>query len=281
MMRIPTLITATATVLLTAVDSPAQAPLAAENFSYADLADRALAAPVAVIVTVTEAIRLKSEQAPGVAPGHARLVVEAAANSLIRGAGGVSPSVTYLADVPLDAKGKVPKLKGRQMLLLARPVASKPGMLQLVAPDAQMPLTADNEQRVRAILTEALRPDAPPPITGVTSAFHVAGTILGEGETQIFLSTRERRPISLNILSRPGQDKQWAVALGEVVDEAAKAPAKDTLLWYRLACGLPRNLPAEATADVDAEAAQAAQEDYRFVLEQLGPCTRNRPLRTS
>jgi hypothetical protein len=281
MKRIPSLIAVTATVLLTAVDSQAQTAPAPEIFSYADLADRTLAAPVAVIATITDAIRLEPEQSPGLAPGHARLFVQATAGTLIRGAGGVPPSLSYLADVPLDAKGKVPKLKGKQMLLLARPVAGKPGVLQLVAPDAQMPLSGDVEQRVRAILTEALRPDAPPPITGVTSAFHVAGTIPGEGETQIFLSTRDRRPISLSVLSRPGQDKQWSVALGEVVDEAAKAPPKDTLLWYRLACGLPRSLPAEATADLDAESAQAAQEDYRFVLEQLGPCTRNRPISKS
>ena len=281
MIRIPSLIAATATVLLTAVDSPAQAIPASENFSYADLADRALSAPIVVIATITEVIRLEPEQSPGLAPGHARLFIEATAGTLIRGAGGVPPSLSYLADVPLNAKGKVPKLKGQQVLLLARPVAGKPGVLQLVAPDAQMPLTADVEQRVRAILTEALRPDAPPPITGVTSAFNVAGTIPGEGETQIFLSTRERRPISLSVLSRPGQDKQWSVALGEIVDQAATAPAKDTLLWYRLACGLPRSLPVEATADLDAEAAQAAQEDYRFVLDQLGPCTRDRPIRKS
>lgn len=281
MIRIPTLIAVTATVLLTAVDSQAQTIPAPENFSYADLADRTLSAPVVVVATITEAIRLEPEQSPGLAPGHVRLFIEATAGTLIRGAGGVPPSLSYLADVPLDAKGKVPKLKGKQVLLLARPVTGKPGVLQLVAPDAQIPLTADVEQRVRAILTEALRPDAPPPITGVTGAFYVAGTIPGEGETQIFLSTRERRPISLSVLSRPGQDKQWSVALGEIVDQAATAPAKDTLLWYRLACGLPRSLPAEATADLDAEAAQAAQEDYRFVLDQLGPCTRNRPIRKS
>lgn len=281
MNRIPILIAATASVLLTAVDSHAQSAAPAPGFSYADLADRALAAPVAVIATITGAIRLKPEQAPGLAAGHARLFVEASADTLIRGAGGVPPGIRYLADVPLDAKGKAPKLKGTQVLLLARPVAGKPGELQLVSPDAQMPLTPELEQRVRAILTEAVRPDAPPPVTGITSAFHVDGTIPGEGETQIFLSTREHRPISLNVLSRPGQERQWSVALGEIVDQAATAPAKDSLLWYRLACGLPATLPADATGDLGAEAAQAAAEDYRFVLNQLGPCTRNRPLRTS
>jgi hypothetical protein len=279
MKRIPLLIAVTASVLLTAVDSPAQTPAPPLDYSYADLADRVLIAPVAVIATISDTIRLKPERAPGVAPGHARLYVEATADTLIRGAGGISPNLSYLVDVPLDAKGKAPKLKDSQVLLLARPVAGKPGELQLVAPDAQLPLTPEVEHQVRAILTEALRPDAPPPITGITGAFHVDGTIPGEGETQIFLSTREHRPISLSVLSRPGQQRQWSVALGEIVDQAAKAPPKDSLLWYRLACGLPRELPAEATADLGEAPAQDARSDYGFVLEQLGPCTRNRPLR--
>ncbi|HYZ48303.1 MAG TPA: hypothetical protein VE567_05345, partial [Sphingomonas sp.] len=66
-----------------------------------------------------------------------------------------------------------------------------------------------------------------------------------------------------------------------IVDEAAKPPARDTLLWYRLACGLPRALPDEAVADLDGAAAEAARADYGYVLEQLGPCTRNRAIRTS
>jgi hypothetical protein len=137
-----------------------------------------------------------------------------------------------------------------------------------------MPLTPELEQRVRAILTEVVRRDAPPPVTGIASAFHVPGAIPGEGETQIFLSTRDNRPISLNVLRRPGQDRQWSIALTEIVDEAARPPERDTLLWYRLACGLPRTLPDTVTAELEAAAAQAAREDYRFVLQQLGPCGR-------
>ncbi|MGJ3629468.1 hypothetical protein AB5I41_26240 [Sphingomonas sp. MMS24-JH45] len=46
----------------------------------------------------------------------------------------------------------------------------------------------------RRIATEATAADAPPVVTGVRSAFHVPGSLPGEGETQIFLSTREGRP---------------------------------------------------------------------------------------
>jgi hypothetical protein len=281
MMRIPCLIAATAAMFLTAVDSSAQSSAAKPEFSYADLADRALAAPVAVVVTVTRAIRLEPEQAPRLAPGHARLFVEATATRLIRGAGEVPPQLRYLVDVPLDGKGKVPKLKKATMLVLARPVAGRPGELQLVARDAQIALTPAIEQRVRAILTEAVRSDAPPPVTGIVSAFHVPGAIPGEGETQIFLSTRDNRPISLSVLRRPGAGRSWSVALSEVVDEAAQTPTRDTLLWYRLACGLPRTLPDTATAELEASAAEAAREDYAFVLEGLGACTRSAAVKRS
>lgn len=276
------LVAATACVFLTAVDSQAQTPDAAANYTYADLADRTLPAPIALTATVTDAIRLDPAQAQGVAPGHVRLFVEAAANSLIRGpASGVPPVIRYLADVPLDGRGKVPKLKKTQVLLLARLVPGRPGELQLIAPDAQFPLTPDIEQRVRAVVTEAVRRDAPPEITGISSAFHVPGTIPGEGETQIFLTTRDKRPISLNVLRRPGQTPEWSVALTEVVDEAAKPPARDTLLWYRLACGLPRTLPAAALRDLGAGDADAARADYRLVLDGLGPCTRAHPFKTN
>lgn len=281
MLRIPHLLAATATLFLTTVDSSAQPAPAGAQFSYADLADRALPAPVALVVTVSEAIRLPTEQAPRLAPGFARLYVEATATRLIRGPADIPPQVRYLADVPLDAKGKVPKLKKTQMLILARPVSGRSGELQLVSSDAQIPLTPEVERRVRAILTEAVRPDAPPVITGVASAFHVAGTIPGEGETQVFLTTVGNRPISLNILRRPGQQPVWSVALTEVVDEAAQPPERETLLWYRLACGLPAVLPGAALADLDSDAAAAARADYRYVREQLGACTRSRPIRRS
>lgn len=282
MIRALQLVAVTASVVLATADSPAQTTAPAVDYTYVDLADRALQAPIALVATISRVIRLKPERSPGVAPGHARLYVEAQSNSLIRGpAGGISPQVTYLADVPLDARGKAPKLKDAQVLVLARPVQGRPGELQLVAPDAQFLLTPDIDHQIRAIVTEAVRRDAPPAITGITSAFHVPGTIQGEGETQIFLSTSSNRPISLNLLRRPGQEPQWSVALTEIVDQAAKPPAPKTLLWYRLACGLPQSLPDAAVADLEPADAEAARMDYRYILEQLGACTRNQPIRKS
>ena len=252
-------------------------PAPAPEIDYADLADLAFAGQVAVIVTVRDAVHLKDADAAGVAPGFARFYIEGDVNALIAGPGGIPASVSWVADVPMTSANRLPKLRKAKLILLARPVPQKPGMLQLVSSAAQLTWTPDIEQRLRAILTQANGPSAPPVVTGVGHAFHVAGSIPGEGETQIFLKTADNRPVSLNIQRHPGEDPRWTVALGEIVDDAAAAPQKDTLLWYRLACALPAQLPADSVADQAPDDAQAAQADYKLVLDGLGACGRAAP----
>lgn len=248
---------------------------------YADIADLVLASPVIVDATIRSTARIKPEEAVGLAPGAARFYVEVDAAALIRGPGGLPPRVGYLLDVPVDASGRAPKLKRRRVLVLARPVPGSPTQLQLAAPDAQLPWTPATDARVRGIAREVVAADAPPAIAGVGGAFHVPGALPGEGETQIFLRTDDAEPVSLSVLRRPGEAPRFAVALSEIVDDAAGPPARDTLLWYRLACGLPRALPDAATAQLDEADAAKAREDYLFVLERLGPCVRRRAATSS
>lgn len=276
-MRIHALPLAVTSALLLAAAQPSSPPnSASSSYTYADVADLALAAPVVMVATVARTTVLTPDLAPGLRPGHARLLVLADAVRLIRGPQGLLPRITYLADVPLDARGKAPKLRKAQVLLFARAVPDKPGNLQLIGPDAQILLTPALEERTRAILTEAIGTAPPPRITGIGGAFHVPGALPGESETQIFLTTAQRQPISISILRRPGEEPRWAVALGEIVDEAATPPAKDTLLWYRLACGLPRELPDRVLSDMGASEAEATRADYRLVLDGLGACDRTR-----
>jgi hypothetical protein len=245
--------------------------------TYADLADLALAAPVAAQVKVAEAAAVKPERAPGLRPGLARFYVEAELVSLIRAPQSLPARLSYLVDLPRDARGKAPKLrKGSEFLVLAAPVGGRPGELRLIAPDAQLPFTAERAATLRAIVREASSASPPPRIAGIGRAFHVPGAIRGESETQIFLQTAGGTPVSLTVLRRPGQTPLWAVALSEIVDEAAEPPAPGTLLWYRLACGLPRALPRQSLAEADAEGAAAIEADYGLVLERLGPCLRTR-----
>lgn len=275
-MRIPSFVAAAiaAAVPAAAAAPPPEIPLPRPP-TYADLADVALAAPVVAGVEIREATPLRKDAAAGAPAGTARFYIEADVAALIRGAEGLPGAVRYLVDVPLDAKGRPAKLRKARALLLAAPVPDRPGELRLAAPYAQLPWNGTIEARLRAILTEAGGAAAPPVVTGVGNAFHVPGSLPGESETQIFLTTADARPVSLTVLRRPGETPRWAVALGEMVDEAAAPPAPETLLWYRLACFLPPALPPRSTADLAAEERGAAAADYRVVIAGLGPCERN------
>jgi len=229
-------------------------------------------APLIIDARIRKADRLKVEESPGLAPGMVRFLVEADVSALIRGTQAMASRITYTADVPLNAKGKPPKLAKQRVLLFARPVPGRPGMVQLTGLQSQMNWLPELDAQVRAITRDALAADAAPAITGVGNAFHVPGSLPGEGETQVFLQTASGAPVSLQILRRPGEQARWSVSLGDIVDESAGAPQPNTFLWYRLACGLPRTLPAEAVESDDAQNAAKAREDYQFVLRSLGRC---------
>ena len=271
---------ATAAALAAAVapaESQSPAPLPDAALTYADLADLSVTAPIAAHVRVVRAIALKEKQAPGVGPGQSRLFVEADVVSLIRSTEGLPSRLRYVVDLPHSAKGKAPKIaKGSQFILLAAPVPGRPGEIRLIAPDAQIAWTPQRGEQLRSLLREVTGPRPAPRITGIGRAFHVPGAIPGESETQIFLQTAAGDPVSLSILRRPGETPYWSVALSEIVDDAAQPPKRDTLLWYRLACALPRALPRHSLADADSAAARAIRGDYALVLERLGPCVRSR-----
>jgi hypothetical protein len=248
----------------------------ADNAAYSDIADLVVISPLIVDATIRSARKIAPEQAVGVPANFQRMLVEADVTALIRGQGGVTPRVRFLLDVPMDAKGKTPKLKKQRLFLLGSVVTGRPGEIRLSRPNALIQWSAANEALLRAITQEAVQIDAPSAITGIASGFYNPGTVIGEGETQIFLKTAKGQPMSLSVLSRPGQEKRWAVSTAEVIDESATAPAKFTLLWYRLACGLPRALPSELVEGSESDNAARAQADYKFVLDALGPCGRKR-----
>lgn len=260
----------------TATLLPPSLAVQADGAAYADIADLVVASPLIVDATVRNLQKLAPEQAVGLPANLQRMLVEADVTALIRGQGGITPRIRFLLDVPKDAKGKLPKLKKQRIFLLGSTVSGRPGEIRLSRPNALVQWSAANDALIRTITQEAVQIDAPQRITGITSAFYSPGTVLGEGETQIFLKTEKEQPLSLSILSRPGQEKRWAVSTAEVIDESAAAPAKFTLLWYRLACGLPRTLSSGLVEAAESESAARAQADYKFVLDSLGPCGRKR-----
>jgi hypothetical protein len=258
------------------VDLPPSFVIEADKASYADIADLVVMAPLIVDVTVRNVQKLSAEQSVGIPTSLERVLVEADVMALIRGEGGITPRIRFLLDVPKNAKGKIPKLQKQRMYLFGRQVTGRPGEVQLARPNALALYSTTNDALVRAITKEAVQANAPRRITSVSGAFHSAGTVLGEGETQIFLKTDNDQPLSLTILSRPGQQKQWAVSTAEIIDASATAPQRFTLLWYRLACDLPRSLLSDRVEGASNADITRAQADYKFVIESLGPCGRKR-----
>lgn len=251
---------------------------AIDSLQYADIADLSVDAPVIVHATVKRTVRIKDERALSAPPGTQRYYVEAETNALIRGDQGITGTIRYVIDLPLDGRGRAPKIKKQPFIIFARTNGGSNGQLQLVAKDAQIAWTPARDSLVRSIVREIVGRNAAPGIERIGSAFHVPGTIIGEGETQIFMETNSNVPISISVLSREGQQKYWAVSLGEIVDEAAKAPVRNSLLWYRLACFLPDDLPYSSLDGQSPRNAEQARRDYKLVLRDLGSCPRSRIL---
>lgn len=277
--RSSTLALLTGLALLSAASASAQnqdSGAAATQPSWADLADLADASKLVVRVRIKKQAELEPERATGVAPGKTRLYLEAETVALIAGTVPVGESLRYLVDVPLDARGRAPKLKKTEQIIFARPVPGRVGEVQLVARDAQLAWQPDLELRLRPILTALVAPDSAPRITGIRDALSVRGNLTGESETQVFLETASGAPLAMSVIRRPGMAPVWGVSYSEIVDQAVRAPRYETLPWYRLACFLPDALPGAANLSRDpADRAQVA-EDYRFVKGQLGPCPRTR-----
>lgn len=259
-----------------AADSRKTVIPAAPEPTYADLADLADAAPLVIQVQPRKVLKVAPERARGVPPGWGRLYVEAKTTALVSGRTGVGAKLRYLVDVPLDAKGKPPRLLKQQHVIFARDVPGRPDELQLVAPDGQLPWDARLDSRLRGVIGELAAPGAPQRVTALREAIHVPGTLANEGETQLFLETAGQEPAAITVTRVPGQPARWTASFSELVSSSAGPPRRDTLAWYRLACFLPRQLPGGVNNSGTVEDRQAAARDYRYVIEQLGACPRNR-----
>lgn len=253
---------------------PPPAPLGPVS-TYADLVDLSDSAPLVLHAQIRRQTVVEPERARGVRPGWVRLYIQAQVDALLFGKTAVGQDQAYLVDVPLDARGKPPKLTKTAVLLFARPVSGRPGELQLVTPDAQIPSTPARDAQVRAIIGELLAADAPSRIGTLREAINVAGDLAGESETQFFLTTAKGTPVAINVGRRAGEAPRWNVSFSEVVENGAK-PAVDTLAWYRLACFLPRRLPQGANLSESPTERTQAEADYAYLLEQLGQCRRTR-----
>lgn len=257
-------------------DSPALAPTAASFLSYADIADLTDSTPLVIRAQPRKVIQVEPERARGLRLGWGRFYVEARTEGVIAGSVPLGADLRYLVDLPLDPKGKPAPFKKKSVVLFARPVPGRPGEVQLVHPDAQILWDPAFDARLRKVIKEFYAPGPPQRITGVREAIHVGGDLAGSGETQLFLAAANGEPAAIAVVRRPGAAPRWTVSFSEVVAGDAAPPVRDSLAWYRLACFLPQQLPAAANISTTLADRTAAARDYRFVMEQLGPCPRSR-----
>lgn len=257
-------------------DSRPPLPPASAALTYADIADLADQAPLVIRAQPRKVVPVEAARASGVKPGWGRFYVEAQTQGVVAGNQPLGELLRYLVDLPLDAKGKAPAIKKKSVILFARPVVGRPGELQLVRTDGQLLWDAPLDQRLRNVLKELYAPEAPHKVTGVREALFVPGNLAGESESQFFLSTANGEPAAIAVHRSPGQDPRWSVSFSELVAADIEPPVRDSLAWYRLACFLPRQLPAEANISATPGDRTAAANDYRFVIEQLGTCPRSR-----
>ena len=256
-------------------DSRRVAAVSPPAATYADLADLADGAPVVIRAQPRKIAAVEPARARDLRPGWGRFYVEAKTEALIAGSAPLGEALRYLVDVPLDAKGKPPAFKKKSVVLFARSFPSRPGELQLVAPDAQLLWDTALDARIKSLLRELLASGAPPRIIGVREAVHVTGDLAGAGETQIFLLSASGEPAAITVSRQPGEPPQWGVSFSELVASDQK-PVRDTLSWYRLACFLPMVLPASANVSDGLADRTAAAQDYAYVRNQLGVCGRSR-----
>lgn len=255
-------------------DRPAAELPASQAPTYADLVTMAMEADTVALVTVEDQIPYPEERAPDVPPSRVRLYVEALTEGLLSAPQGVGEQLTFVVDQQRLADGDAPDLEDRRFLLFGDLSRSQPGAIQLLSSDSMLPAGPRIEERVRRVLTQLAAADAPPVITGLRDVISVPGNLAGESETQLFVETETGEPVSLSVIRRPGMDPAWGISLGELVDASASAPEPETLTWYRFACFLPRELPADSFLQRDRASQERAREDYAFILSQLGPCER-------
>ena len=242
------------------------APVRADP-DFAVVADLTFAAPVIVQARVARAERRPDRDSPGLAPGHARLLVTAAVDSAIIAPSAIPAQLSWLWDAPLDARGKLEKRKNLMVMAWVG-IPDPDGKTRLVAPNAQQPWTPALDLTVRGIATEQ-KSGAVPVVTGVANGFRADGTVSGESESQFFLTTADGRGATLVVTTRPGMPRRITVARGDVIDESAIIVKSGSVLWYRLACALPGELPASAGGQ---NAPLAA--DWKAAIASLGACQR-------
>lgn len=243
--------------------------------SYDDIMGITLESELVVDIVAKKIKNLPASQTIGVRPDRKRVLIIGEVQSLIRGKNGLNSQVQFLFDAPIDSRGKIPKLKKMRFIAFGRHVTGRSDFIRLSRTASMLRYSDRINTMVRSSIREAIAANAPQEITSISSAFHSPGTIIGEGETQIFLNTEFGQPMAISVTSKRGQNRRWSVSTSEVIDINATEPRRFSLLGYRLACSLPKSLSSSNIESSDQRNRQKAISDYKLVKDSIGPCERN------
>lgn len=243
--------------------------------SYDDMMAIIIDSNLVADIIVKKVQKLPASQSIGVPVTQKRLLITANVQSLIRAEQGINSEIKFLYDAPVDSRGKVPKLKKQRFFAFGRNVVNRPDFIKLSYVDSIMPYDQQTDLLIRSAITEVIAPNAAQKITGISSAFHSPGTIIGEGETQIFLNTEFRQPMAISVVSKSDQRRNWSVSTSEVIDINATEPKRRSLLGHRLACSLPQNIQSNLIESNSPTDTRKAADDYAYVRNAIGPCVRN------
>ena len=253
------------------------------GIGYADLADLVLAAPVIADATIRSTTRLKGADAAGRRRRMStRFYVEADVDR-------ADPRRRRAAAADrLSARRRARRARpGAQVQESARAAVRPPGRRRVPIRSSWSRRTRRSagrptvDARIRAIAPRVRRaPMRRRVITGIGNAFHVAGALPGEGETQVFLTDRRRRA-GVAVGAAP---PRRAAALGGGAGRDRRRGGRPAARATRCSgiaspAPCPRALPDARTVYAAPRRRDARARGLCLCPPQLGPCGRTRTIR--
>lgn len=237
--------------------------LAGLSTGRADIIRLTLDAPVIVTAEIVKTDEVKRRDASDLPPGGRRRLVRARITSVIKAPSLTPPQIEYLQDwIPADGGKKPPRLEGARVLVFLAPSKRRDDQYSLIDRRAQTGQEPASERLVRAILLDAETPQLRSlRIAGVSAVFDWGD------RRQFLVDTTDGRKLSLDTTPEGSAVK---VSFDETSGDAKTVQA-GSLLWFRLACELPANLPDAIVQDYQTPGLDP-QKAFSELKARLGPC---------
>ena len=254
-----------------AVAAPAPPPPPPPQ-SYAQLARLYLASPIVLRAQVKSEAKLSKKTLAAMEPlppQQGRLMLGVEIQSVLKAPQALPAQMSFLWQGPLDANGKLPKLRKSSRLFFLMPTGPSVTLVEVGA--APLWSSAD-EETLRAIGREASDPVA---VGLAPGALRLATVTPADGDRSSpfvhFLFETRGGSNLVAILERA--DGRWLLrTTTSDLDQDARPVPPNSLLWYHLACGLPAAPPDPVSRQASAEDAALAREAWAGMLADLGPC---------